>query len=70
MSVLVSVDASGSVIGGGEPSEARVWPPGVVFVPPVFDDDSGFGERSELVDVQQFVAGPTVERLDPGVLPG
>ena len=59
----------GSVLGGGEPSQAAVGTPGVVFVPPVFDDDPGFGERPELFDVQQLVSGASVERLDPGVLP-
>ena len=32
----------GSVLGGGETTEAAVGTPGVVFDPPVFDDDSGF----------------------------
>ena len=59
-----------SILGGGEAAEAAVGSPSVVFVPPVFDDDAGFGEGSELGDVQEFVAGSAVERLDPGVLPG
>jgi len=41
-----------------------VRPPGVVFVPPVFDEYAGFGEGSELGDVQQFVADSAVERSE------
>jgi hypothetical protein len=41
---LVFVAATVSILGGGEPSEAAVWPPGVVFIPPILDKDAGFGE--------------------------
>ena len=42
----------------------------VVVLAPVFDDDDGFGEAAELLDVEQFVAGAAVEGLHVGVLPG
>src|SRR6476660_1631271 len=41
----------------------------VVFVLPVADDHSGLGERPEQVDVQAFVADPSVERFDVPVTP-
>ena len=37
---LVLVFALVSVLGGGETSEAAVGSPAIVFVPPVFDNDS------------------------------
>jgi hypothetical protein len=36
---------------------------GVVLDAPGFDDDLGFEERAELLDVEQLVARPTVETL-------
>src|ERR671910_94401 len=58
------------VLGGGEATEGRVGSVGVVLDAPGFDDDLGFEEGAELLDVEQLVAGPTVEALDEGVLPG
>jgi hypothetical protein len=54
----------------GEPAERRVGPPGVVLHPPGFDNDASFGERQELLDVEQLVSGPAVEGLEERVLPG
>ena len=42
----------------------------VVVVAPVFEDDSGFEEVGEVLDVEAFVAQASVERFDPAVLPG
>ena len=41
----------------------------VVVDAPVSDEDLGFEEAVELPEVEQLVAEPAVERLDPGVLP-
>jgi hypothetical protein len=54
---------------GVRPAEAGVGSPGVALGSPVLDDDLGFGGGSELGDVQQLVADPDVERLDPRVVP-
>ncbi len=45
------------------------WSVRVVVDAPVLDQYSGFEEAVEPPQVQQFVAEPTVERLDPRVLP-
>src|SRR3954463_11087360 len=42
---------------------------GVVVLAPVLDDDLGFGEAAELLDVEQLVAGAAVEGFHVGVLP-
>lgn len=42
----------------------------VVVVSPVFEDDAGFEEVGEVLDVEAFVSEAAVERLDPAVLPG
>ena len=36
----------------------------------VLDDHSGFEERFEVQQIEQLVAEPAVERLNPCVLPG
>ena len=41
----------------------------VVVLAPVFDDDGGFGETAELLDVEQLIAQAAVEGLHVGVLP-
>jgi hypothetical protein len=41
----------------------------VVVLLPVGDEDLGLGEAAELLDGEQLVANPGVERLDVGVLP-
>jgi len=64
------VSATASILVGCESFGAPVWPRGVVVVPPVFDEHSGFGEQSEFGDAQQFISDLAVERLDPRVLPG
>jgi hypothetical protein len=43
---------------------------GILVDPPVFDDDPGFAQGVEAPGVEQFIAQPPVERLDPSVLPG
>ncbi len=43
--------------------------PRVVLDPPVLDQDLRVEQRVELLDGQEFVAQPSVERLDEGVLP-
>src|SRR5271166_2129989 len=55
--------------GWGEFVVGGVGSVGVVVAAPVFDDHAGFEQRVELPRVEQFVAWPAVERLDPGVLP-
>jgi len=47
-----------------------VGPVVVVVVAPVFEDDSGFEEVGEVLDVEAFVAQASVERFDPAVFPG
>ena len=42
----------------------------VVVVAPVLEDDAGFGEVGEVLDVEAFVSEAAVERLGPAVLPG
>src|SRR4051812_42017572 len=42
----------------------------VVVLAPVVDDDGGFGEAADLLDVEQLVAQAGVEGLDVGGLPG
>ena len=42
----------------------------VVLDPPFLDHDLRLEQRTELLDRQQFVAQPAVERLDVRVLPG
>jgi hypothetical protein len=41
----------------------------IVLSPPVLDDDLGFEQRAERLQVEQLVAQPGVERLDVPVLP-
>jgi hypothetical protein len=57
------------VLGGGEAAEGGVGPVGVVLDPPGFDNDLGLEQGSELLDVEQFVAGAAVERLHERVPP-
>src|SRR5688572_28682057 len=45
-------------------------PVGVVLDPPGFDNNLSLEQRGELLDVEQLVPGPAVERLDERVLPG
>jgi len=54
------------VLAGGQSVEGGVRPVGVVLHSPSLDQHLGFGERAELLDVEQFVADPAVERLDVG----
>jgi hypothetical protein len=42
----------------------------VVFVPPVVEEELGFEEGVEGLEVEEFVAEVAVEGLDLGVLPG
>jgi hypothetical protein len=55
---------------GGEVGEGLVGAVVVVFVSPVFDEDLGFEEAVEGLEVQEFVAEFAVEGFDVGVLPG
>jgi len=57
-------------LDGGEPPKRRVWPVGVVLDAPGLDNNSGFSQGCELLDVQQLVPAPAVEGFDEGVLPG
>ena len=43
-------------------------PLGVVVLAEIFDDDTGLGQRPELLAVQAFVAEARVERFDEAVL--
>jgi hypothetical protein len=47
-----------------------MWTIQVVVDSPVLDEDLGFEEGIEAVPVEEFVTQATVERFDPGVLPG
>jgi hypothetical protein len=47
-----------------------VGPVGIVLSAPVADEDLGFGEAGELLDVEQLLAHPAAVRVDSGVLPG
>ena len=58
------------VLGGGKTTERRVGPIGVVLDTPALDNDSGFEEGAELLDVEELVAHAAVEALDERVLPG
>ncbi len=66
---MISVLPALRVLGWCEHAETRVGPIVVVVDAPVADDDLGFEERIESFAVEQFVAGATVERFDPRVLP-
>ena len=56
-------------LGGGETVERAVWPIGVVLDAPHLDYHFGFEQRTEVLEVEQFVAHAAVEALDLGVLP-
>ena len=55
-----------SVLDGGEPAQGGMRSVGVVLGPPAADNDFGFQERGELLDVEQLVAYAAVEALDEG----
>ncbi len=59
----------GSELGWGEVAVGGVRPIRVVVLTPVLDEDLGFEQRIEVPKVQQLVTHPTVERLNPSVLP-
>jgi hypothetical protein len=59
----------GRVLGWGAATKGGVGSVGVVLDPPGLDHDLGDGQASELLEVEQLVADPSVERLDIGVLP-
>ena len=42
----------------------------VVFLPPVFDHDTRFGQRIKHLSIETFVAQTSVETLDVTILPG
>src|SRR5271170_4679380 len=67
---LVSVDPVLGELAGREITVGRVWPVQVVVDPPVLDEHLGLEQGVEAPRVEQLVAQPPVERLDPGVLPG
>jgi hypothetical protein len=50
------------VVGGREPIEGGVGPVGIVLGAPVADEDLGFEEAGELLDVEQLVAHPAAVR--------
>ena len=56
-------------LGGGEVAVGAVGSVLVVVDPPVFDEHLGLEEAVELPAVEELVAEPAVERLDPVVLP-
>ncbi len=59
----------GAYLDRCETAQCTVGSVGVVLDPPCFDNDLGFEQRAELLDVQQLVADAAVEALDVGVLP-
>lgn len=58
------------VLGRREAAERTVRPVGVVLDSPPLDNRTGVGHVDEPVLVQAFIAQPTVEALDVGVLHG
>jgi len=46
-----------------------MWPVMVVIAPEVLDDDTGFGQRPELLPVETFVAEAAMNALDEPVQP-
>ena len=66
---LVSGGPGRGELGGGEVAVGAVGSVLVVVDPPVFDEHLGFEEAVEVPAVEELVAEPAVERLDPGVLP-
>ena len=67
---LVSGGPGLGELGGGEVAVGAVGSVVVVVDAPVLDEDLGFEEAVELPAVEELVAEPAVEGLDPGVLPG
>jgi hypothetical protein len=66
---LVSGGPGRGELGGGEVAVGAVGSVLVVVDPPVFDEHLGLEEAVELPAVEELVAEPAVERLDPVVLP-
>src|SRR3954471_4605185 len=72
------LSVSGLRVGGPGRRESRrrahaqrgVRPALVVVLTPVDDEDLGFGQAGEPLDVEQLVADPAVEGLHERVLPG
>jgi len=56
-------------LAGGEVAVGAVGSVVVVVDAPVLDEDLGFEQVVELPAVEELLAEPAVERLDPGVLP-
>ena len=67
---LVSGGPGLGELGGGEVAVGAVGSVLVVVDAPVLDEHLGFEEVVELPAVEELVAEPAVEGLDPGVLPG
>ena len=66
--MLLSLPALG-VGSRGEPAQAAVWALRVVLDPPVLDQHLRLEQAVELLDGQELVAQPAVERLDVRLLP-
>ena len=54
---MVFGDPDGADLFGGEPTWPAVRPVGVALDPLCLDNDSGFEERPELFDLEEFVTG-------------
>src|ERR1700733_3459965 len=67
---LVSVDPSLGELVRGEIAVGSVWSVHVVVDPPVLDEHLRLEQAVEAPAVEEFVTQSSVERLDPGVLPG
>lgn len=67
---LIGVSPAGRLLRRGEVPKAGMRPVSVVLDSPNFDNDLGPEQRGELLDVEQFVAGSAVARLDERVPPG
>ena len=67
---LVSGGPGLGELAGGEVAVGAVGSVLVVVDAPVVDEHLGFEEGVELAAVEELVAQPAVEGLDPGVLPG
>ena len=60
----------GGELGGGKVAVRSAGSVHVAVDAVVLDDHSGFEERFEVQQIEQLVAEPAVERLNPCVLPG